>query len=232
MIERSLWQRILDALEGGVVAVRRVFEREEGVDSVKFSIAFIALAAKLAKADGTVTRDEVTMFRHVFKIPPEEEENAARVYNLCRQDPTGYEFYVRQINKALGAGDPECETRISVLDGLFHIAMADDEYHPNEKVFLRTVAKDLGLAGHVFVELQARHVPDHHDPWTILGVAPNADSEVLAKARKRFLKNNHPDHLIAKGLPPEMVALADARMAAFNAAYEEISRLKRDGSLA
>lgn len=225
----SIWRRMLDMLEAGAEAVRKAFERQSGVDSVAFSIAFIALAAKLAKADGTVTREEVSMFRRIFDIPAEEEANAARVYNLCRQDVTGFEFYVQQMHKALGADDENCSTRAAVLDGLFHIAMADGEYHPNEAAFLKTVADIFGLADHVFLRLRAQHVPEHHDPWAVLGVDPGADEEMLARTRRAFLKTNHPDRLVAEGLPPEMIELANARLAAFNTAYDEVrSPIRRD----
>ena len=227
MDDRSLWRRILDVLEAGTLAMHRTVERREGIDSVAFSIAFIALAAKLAKADGTVTRDEVTMFRRIFEIPTDEEANAARVYNLCRQDATGYKVYAQQMHKSLGAPDPECETRSTVLDGLFHIAMADGEYHPNEQAFLRAVAEVFELDERVFVRLQAQHVPGHRDPWLVLGVKPGADADVVARARRDFLRINHPDHLMARGLPAEMVALADSRLAAFNAAYDEIKSLEQ-----
>ncbi len=218
----SLWQRILDLIDAGASTVRRVFERRRGVDSVAFSIAFIALAAKLAKADGKVTRDEVSVFHQIFAIPPNEEANAARVYNLCRQDVTGFEFYARQMANALFDGDENCETRMTVLDGLFHIAMADGEYHPNEEAFLREVARIFGISEEIYNRLQAQHIPDHYDPWAILGLEPGASLEVLNQTRREFLKCNHPDQLMARGLPAEMIALANARLAAFNTAFEEV----------
>ena len=230
--DRSLWQRMLDILEAGAAAVRRVLERHSGVDSVAFSIAFIALAAKQAKADGTVTRDEVRMFRKIFVIPPEEEQNAARVFNLCRQDLAGYEYYAKQLHNALGTADPECETRSAVLDGLFHIAMADGEYHPNEERFLRRVAEIFGLSDSVFIKLQSQHVPERRNPWVILGLAPGASTEALKQARRDFLKNNHPDRLMARGLPTEMIALAAARLATFNTAYDEVRGLARSNDRA
>lgn len=222
MSNPSLWWRMLKLLEASAEAVRQVFERRSGTDSVAFSIAFIALAAKLAKADGTVTRDEVAMFRRIFEIPPGEEANAARVYNLCRQDVTGYEAYARQMHRALGDSGADCCIRAAVLDGLFHIAMADGEYHTNEEFFLHNVADIFGLAEHVFIRLRSQHVPEHHDPWAVLGVEPSADPETLARARRAFLRANHPDKLIADGLPTEMIELANARVAAFNSAYEEV----------
>lgn len=219
---QSLWQRILGLINAGVSAVRSALEQREGMDSVTFSIAFIALSAKLAKADGTVTRDEVAMFRRIFEIPPHEGRNAARVYDLCRQDTTGFEFYARKMARALARSENAQETLETVLDGLFHIAMADGEFHPGEEAFLRSVSDIFDLPPEVFVRLRAQHVPDFHDPWATLGLDRNADLETLARARKEFLRTNHPDQLVARGLPPEMVALADARLAAFNAAYEEV----------
>ena len=64
---------------------------------VAFTIAVIALSAKLAKADGVVTSDEVTAFKRIFQIPPGEEANVGRVFNLARKHAHGYEPYARQV---------------------------------------------------------------------------------------------------------------------------------------
>jgi DnaJ like chaperone protein len=224
MSDPSIWQRILAYLETGTELVRRSFRPRPPTDSVAFSISFISLAAKLAKADGTVTRDEVAMLRRIFDIPPEEEANAARVFNLCRQETTGYKTYARQLSRVLAQTPAGDTLREDVLDGLFHIAMADGEYHPAEDFFLQQVAEVFGLGQQVFLRLRARHVPELRDPYSILGVAPDVSLKDLRLARKRFVRDNHPDHLIAKGLPPEMIELATARLASFNDAYDEIAR--------
>ena len=88
----SIWTRISAALsalaKGEELSV--VFDHLRAAPtperSVGFTIAVIALGAKLAKADGQVTRDEVSAFRRVFTLPPGEEKNAARIFNLARQD--------------------------------------------------------------------------------------------------------------------------------------------------
>jgi DnaJ like chaperone protein len=220
----SIWQRILAYLETGTQLVRQSFKPRPPTDTVAFSIAFIALAAKLAKADGTVTRNEVSMFRRIFEIPPEEEANAARVFNLCRQETTGYKTYARQLSKVLEKTPAGDTLREDVLDGLFHIAMADGEYHPAEDVFLRQVTEIFELGEGVYLRLRARHVPELRDPYSILGVPTDVSLASLRLARKRFVRDNHPDHLIAQGLPKEMVELANARLASFNDAYDEIAR--------
>ncbi|MGB0903458.1 MAG: TerB family tellurite resistance protein, partial [Mangrovicoccus sp.] len=99
----SIWSRIgaaVSALAQGE-PLAEVFDRLRAPPerSVAFTIAVIALGAKMAKADGQVTRNEVAAFRQVFHIPKAEEDNAARVFNLARQDVAGYEHYARRIRK-------------------------------------------------------------------------------------------------------------------------------------
>jgi len=165
------------------------------------------------------------MFRRIFDIPPEEEANAARVFNLCRQETTGYKTYAKQLSKALAKTPAGDTLREDVLDGLFHIAMADGEYHPKEDFFLRQVTKVFGLDEGVYLRLRARHVLELRDPYGILGVQTDVSMEGLRLARKQLVRDNHPDQLIAQGLPRVMIELANGRLASFNAAYDEIARI-------
>ncbi|NHX28199.1 molecular chaperone DjiA, partial [Escherichia coli] len=129
----SLWSRISDAIAALAKGegLSAVFDRLRTPPerSVAFTIAVIALGAKMAKADGRVTRDEVTAFREVFTIPPSETENAARVFNLARQDVAGFEEYAQRIARMFNEDDAPLT---DLLEGLFHIAIADGEYHPAE----------------------------------------------------------------------------------------------------
>jgi DnaJ like chaperone protein len=222
----SLWQRILAYLEAGGQALFGLSEPRSPTDTVAFSIAFIALAAKLAKADGTVTRDEVTIFRRIFDIPPEEEANAARVFNLCRQETTGFEVYARQLSNVLKGAPNGDMHREDVLDGLFHIAVADGLYHEGEDAFLRRVTEVFGLPEKVYLRLRARHVAEFRDPYSILGVGVDVTPDELRAVRRRYVHANHPDLLISKGLPREMIELANARLASFNDAYDEVERIR------
>ena len=215
----SLWQRILDRLEK---LRQEAFDPKPPTDTVAFSISFIALSAKIAKADGMVTRDEVTMFRRIFDIPSKEEQNAARVYNLCRQETTGFEEYARKMARVVRGHPNGQEILRDVLDGLFHIAMADGEYHPNEDAYLAEVTRIFDLGKRTYEDLKARHVPEFRDPYRVLGVARDASWNEIRQARMAFLRDNHPDMIQARGLPEEMIELANARMADVNAAFEEI----------
>ncbi len=220
----SIWFRISEALAAlakgeGLAAV---FERLRVVPqrSVGFTIAVIALGAKMAKADGQVTRDEVTAFRRVFMIPKGEEDSAARVFNLARQDVAGFDTYAWQIRAMFGPDDRD--VMIDLMEGLFHIAMADGAFHPAEEEFLREVARIFGLDDRCFRSLRARHVKD--DPYAVLGVPAGASLADVRKAWRAAVKASHPDVMLARGVPPEAVRLAEERMRAINAAWEEISR--------
>ncbi len=223
----SLWTRITDALEALAKGegLSAVFDRLRTPPerSVAFAIAVIALGAKMAKADGHVTRDEVTAFREVFQIARNDEAGAARVFNMARTDIAGYRDYARRIH-AMFADDPK--TLRDLMEGLFHIAMADAFYHPAEDRFLSDVAEIFGLPAREFQALKARFVPDAEpDPYSVLGVTPETPLPDIRTVWRRLVRETHPDAMIARGVPEEAIRLAEKRMSDINRAWDEINRI-------
>ncbi|OIP83589.1 MAG: molecular chaperone DjlA [Rhodobacterales bacterium CG2_30_65_12] len=222
----SLWTRITDALSAlaSGESLSEVFShlRTPPERSAAFAIAVIALGAKMAKADGQVTRGEVMAFREVFTIPKAEEKNAARVFNLARQDVAGFEQYALKIVGLFGKNHPAlCD----LLEGLFYIALADGEYHPAENDFLAQVAAIFGVNDRAFRSLRARFVPDARpDPYAVLGVNPDASLAEARRAWRAQVRASHPDQLIARGVPEEAVKLAEQHLIAVNRAWEEIQQ--------
>lgn len=222
----SIWTRItaaISALTKGE-GLAEVFDRltTPPERSVAFTIAVIALGAKMAKADGQVTRDEVTAFREVFQIARTDEANAARVFNLARTDVAGYRDYAERIHDMF-QHDPT--TLWDLMEGLFHIALADGVFHPGEAAFLEDVSQIFGLPRHEFRAMKARYVPDAApDPFTILGVTPDMEIAEIRKVWRRLVRETHPDAMMARGLPEEAIKLAEKRLIAVNRAWEEIQR--------
>lgn len=222
----SIWSRITDALAAlsAGESLSEVFDRLRSPPerSVGFAIAVIALGAKMAKADGQVTRDEVTAFREVFHIATKDEAGAAKVFNLARQDVAGYEDYARRISLLFHG---QKDTLRDLLEGLFHIAMADGFYHPNEDAFLENVTVIFGLPKSDFNALRMRFAPDaRQDPYTVLGVPPDTPTNEVRHAFRKLVRENHPDAMMARGLPEEALQLAEKRMADINRAWDEIER--------
>ena len=225
----SIWKRISDALAALAQGegLSAVFEklRTPPERTIGFTIAVIALSAKMAKADGLVTRDEVTAFRQVFHIPASETQNAARVFDLARKDVAGFDLYAARIRDMFGAGH---KALVDLLEGLFYIAVADGRYHPNENVFLEEVARIFGVQSRDFVNMRARFVPDENpDPYCVLGVDPTADAETVRQAWRVLVREYHPDRMIARGVPEEAMKLSEKRLIQANWAYEEILNTHR-----
>jgi DnaJ like chaperone protein len=233
----SIWGKVSGAAAGfligagpigaiaGAVAGHFMFDREPESGSepgVAFTMAIIGLGAKMAKADGTVTHDEIDTFFRVFSVPPAEAANVRRIFDLARQNTAGYESYAAQIAQMFRDRPAVLE---DVLDGLFEIAKADGVLHPGELAFLERVADIFGFAPGEFRRIRASHFgPDAEDPYVILGVDHSADDNEIKRTWRLLVRENHPDSLIARGVPEEFIALANAKLAAINGAYERIRR--------
>jgi DnaJ like chaperone protein len=219
----SIWGKIAGAAAELLDAIGQLFAEPDGGGggaNVAFTIAMIGLSAKMAKADGIVTDDEVETFERLFRVPPEERANVRRVFDMARRDTAGYESYARRIAQMF-AGNPALLE--DILDGLFEIAKADGVLHPGEAAFLERVADIFGFAPNEFRRIRASHfVPDAADPYVVLGLAYDAGDDELRRTYRRLVKENHPDSLIGRGVPPEFVRVATDKLAAINVAYDKI----------
>ncbi len=220
----SLWTRITEAVSAlaNGEGLSHVFERLRTPPErrVAFAIAVIALGAKMAKADGLVTRGEVSAFREVFQIAQDDEAGAARVFNLARQDVAGFEEYAARIKAMFG---DQTGALSDLLEGLFHIAMADGQYHPDENLFLERVAEIFELPEREFQQMRCRFVPDAApDPYQVLGASPEDDMATLRKRYREMARASHPDRMVARGVPVEAMRLAEKRMIDINRAWESI----------
>lgn len=215
------------ALAGHFLVDRPASSPSPGADpGLAFTIAIIALGAKMAKSDGVATGDEEEAFRQYFRVPHSEEANVRRIFRLARQDTAGFESYARQIANIYRGNPAVLE---DILDGLFEIAKADGVLHPGELVFLERVSDIFGFAPNEFRRIRASHVPDREDPYVILGVSHDAGEDEIKRTYRMLVRENHPDSLIARGVPEEFVKLANDKLAAINAAYEKIGAERRFG---
>ena len=124
--------------EGGIESIAG----DNAAQQVIFTQAIIVLSAKMAKADGQVTRDEVDAFKELFNIPPDEMTNVGRLFDEAKKDASGFEPYAEQI-AMLFAHEPMVLEEL--LGALFHIARADGVYHPEENKMLRKTALIFGF---------------------------------------------------------------------------------------
>lgn len=226
----SVWSTIVEAISrfaksGSLADLLNASTPPE--KTVAFTIAVVALGAKMAKADGRVTRDEVQAFKDVFFIPPDEERNAARVFDFARNDVGGFELHAQKIREMFDNVEEQA-TLEDILDGLFHIAGADGVYDPSEMAFLHAVAEIFEIKPTCFERLRVRHDPGAGgDPYALLGVSRSAPLTEVKTAWRALVRESHPDRMMARGVPEEAVRMATVRLATLNSAYERIRTERR-----
>ncbi len=239
----SIWGKVIGGVAGFAIggpfgallgafaghAMDRARERAGGAGvgatanrQVAFTMAVIVLAAKMAKADGRVTRDEVNAFKQIFHIPPQEMNRVGKLFNAAAKDAAGFEPYARQVARMFAHEPAVLE---ELLAGLFHIAKADGAVHTGELEYLRRVGTIFGFDAHAFERIRAQHMgPDAADPYQVLGLTRDATDDEVKTAYRKSSREYHPDTLIAQGLPQEFIDLANEKMAAINTAYDRIEK--------
>ena len=233
----TIWGKILGGAAGfalggplgaiiGTVAghavdrIRQPLQSTDSTKSVAFTIGVIVLGAKMAKADGVVTRDDIKAFREVFQVPEDEVHNVSRVFDQARRDSRGFEPYARQIASMFRDNPSVLE---ELLFCLAHVAKADGVLHPSEIEFLKAVSNIFGLDEVAFERVTEIDLGStQSDAYTILGVSRDITDEDLRIAYHALVREHHPDRLISQGMPQEFVDLANKKLAAINVAYEKI----------
>jgi DnaJ like chaperone protein len=188
-----------------------------------FTLALIALSAKMAVADGVVTASEFRAFTRTVDIPEGIAPQVERLFRMAEQDVAGYDAYARKIRRFF-ADSPE--TLEHVLDGLFHIAAADGLVHEAELGYLKAISDIFGFDEARFEQITAQHVwlEAGADPYAVLGLVRGAHPDEVKRVYRSLVSEHHPDRLIARGVPEDLIDVATARLQAINAAYRQITR--------
>lgn len=189
-----------------------------------FSICAVVLAAKLAKCDGPVNREEIDAFKRHFRVPPEAVRDIGRLFDHAREDPGGFETYATQLGEAFEDNHGVLE---DVLGALFAIARADGPVNGREQEFLLRVHHRFRLSRAAWDRVRGgvpRGAANGPDPYAVLGVTRSAADDVIRTTWKQLMRENHPDSLASRGVPAEFIARAHDKVAQINAAWDRIKR--------
>jgi len=222
--DKGLRARLADVLGSWWPALGRLVRPRPAYETPAFTAAIIALAAKMAKADGVAVKAECQTFERFLEPSPEEIPRIRRLYALASEDTAGFESYAESIARML---KDEPELKANVLECLLMIACADGILHPAEEAFLRTVAGAFGISCDEFRRLRAPFVNDPDNPYDVLGIETDASEADLRRRYVDLVRRFHPDRLIAKGEPTALIKAATVKLAAINSAYEMIMEGRR-----
>ena len=190
-----------------------------------FSIAVVILAAKVAKADGVVSRAEIDAFKRVFRIPPEQVRNIGTLFDEARDSADGFEIWARRLGEAFADQKGVLE---DVLAALLQIAVADGSLHPRKQAMLEAIRREMKLSDAAWARARsggsARPGANEPDPYAVLGIPASSTDAMVREAWRNLVRENHPDALAAKGVPEQFVRQAHEKVARINAAWDRVKR--------
>jgi DnaJ like chaperone protein len=189
-----------------------------------FALSLIVLSAKLSKADGQVSREELVAVKEKLKIPENEIDQVGKIFNKAKEESTGYEPYARQITQIYGNNPNVLEEVINIL---FYIAEADGNVSESELRMIEHISQIFGLNTFQFNSIkESRKTSDKLNPYIVLESKPDEDIQAIRKKYLKLSKEHHPDLLISKGVPTEIIEESKKKMRAINLAWDQIQKLK------
>ena len=212
-------------LGGRISSARRSgFQRNFAPPQQIFAIALIILTAKLAKADGHVSKEELIAVKDKLKIPEQEIDQVGKIFNKAKKDSLGYEPYAEQIAQIYRANPAVLDEVINIL---FYIAESDGNVTDSEITMIENIAKIFGLSKDQFKGIkESRKSSDKLNPYVVLGCNPNDDFATIRKKYLLLSKEHHPDVLISQGIPQEVIEESKKKMRAINSAFDQIEKMK------
>jgi len=218
---------LLGSLIGGKIS--RARSRSSGFGSFAqpqqiFALSLIVLSAKLSKADGQVSKEELIAVKDKLKIPESEIEQVGKIFNKAKEESTGYEPYAQQISQIYKSNPNVLEEVINIL---FYIAEADGNISQSEMSMIQHVAEIFGISHVQFNSIkESRKSSDKLNPYIVLGCSPEDNLQNIRKKYLKLSKEHHPDLLISKGVPQEIIEESKKKMRSINSAWDQIQKLK------
>ena len=216
----------IGALLGGVaghaidkIKTKKKMPEETALKQIGFTIGVIVLSAKMAKADGKVTEDEIRAFKEKINIPDNEIKNVAKLWDQAKKTTDGFQIYARQIANLLEKNSSVLEELLKLL---IIIALADGKITIPEIKYLKEVGNIFGFSEEDFERIYSSKSGVSSDPYQILGVSRDASVDEIKQKWKQLAINHHPDRLISQGIPEDLIHKSTSRLKEINNAWDTI----------
>ena len=205
-------------------ARRSGFQKSFAQPQQMFAISLIILTAKLSKTDGYVSKEELMAVKQKLKIPEHEIDQVRKIFNKAKEDSLGYEPYAQQIAQIYRNQPAVLDEVINIL---FYIAEADGNVSESELAMIRNIANIFGISNSQFNGIkESRKSSDKSNPYIVLGCDPSDDFTTIRKKYLKLSKEHHPDVLVSKGVPKEVIEESKKKMRAINSAFDAIEKMK------
>ena len=201
------------------IKTKKKLPEETALKQIGFTIGVIVLSAKMAKADGKVTEDEIRAFKEKINIPDNEIKNVAKLWDQAKKTTDGFQIYARQIANLLEKNSSVLEELLKLL---IIIALADGKITIPEIKYLKEVGNIFGFSKEDFERIYSSKSGVSSDPYQILGVSRDASIDEIKQKWKQLAINHHPDRLISQGIPEDLIHKSTSRLKEINNAWDTI----------
>ena len=201
------------------IKAKHKLPEEHALKQIGFTVGVIVLSAKMAKADGKVTKEEIIAFKDKISVPEKEIKNVARLWDQAKKTTDGFEVYAQQICQLLGKNSSVLE---ELLNLLIIISKADGKITEPEILYLKQVSVIFGFSIEKFERIYSSSLGKTSDPYQILGVTRDTPIIEIKNKWKILATNHHPDRLIAQGLPIDFIEKTTHRLQEINNAWDII----------
>ena len=201
------------------IKTNKKLPEEIALKQIGFTIGVIVLSAKMAKADGKVTEDEIRAFKEKINIPDNEIKNVAKLWDQAKKTTDGFQIYARQIANLLEKNSSVLEELLKLL---IIIALADGKITIPEIKYLKEVGNIFGFSEKDFERIYSSKSGVSSDPYQILGVSRDASINEIKQKWKQLAINHHPDRLISQGIPEDLIHKSTSRLKEINNAWDTI----------
>lgn len=211
-----------------------------------FFTTLFAVMGHVAKVDGRVSESEIAMARNIMQqmaLGEDQKRAAIDLFNKGKQADFPLDATLKQFRQI-------CHGQRNLiqmfLEMLLYSAYADGAFHPQEERLLKHIAKHLGVSPYRLAMLEAmvkaqqafHQGPGGHrqaakpradllqEAYTVLGIKPEASDAEVKKAYRRQMNQHHPDKLVARGMPEEMMKIANEKTQEIKAAYDTIQKAR------
>ncbi len=216
----------LGAIIGGMAGhaldkYKKKIPEEDAIKQIGFTIGIITLSAKMAKADGKVSLEEIIAFRKYVFISEKDIKNVGKLWNQAKKSTSGFEIYASQLASLF---KPKSAVLEEIIHLLFNIAISDGKITSDENLYIKQVCKIFGFSQYEFNIISSNYFPNSFDPYKILGVKKHYNLKQINRKRLKLIKENHPDKLLSQGLPNEFIKNSSTKLKTINNAWEEIKK--------
>ena len=213
---------LIGAIAGHAVdKYKKQLPEDVAIKQIGFTIGIIVLSAKMAKADGKVSIEEIITFRKYVSIPEKDIKNVGRLWDQAKKSTDGFEIYALQLSRLF---KPKSAVLEQIIHLLFNIAISDGKITNDENLYIKKVGNIFGFNDKDFNIISSNYSTNVLDPYQILGVEKYYTLKQINQKRLKLIKENHPDKLLAQGLPNEFVQNSLTKLKTINNSWEQIKK--------